>query len=68
MRLLAFLLWLLSGLLWAALILAVVKNLLHWEWKFDPSVAIPMLLAAIFLPFIARFLWSIANRQQGIPD
>jgi hypothetical protein len=58
----------LSGLLWLALLLALLKGLIHWEWKFDFSVAIPMLLAAIFLPFIARLLWAAANRRQGISN
>ena len=65
-RLLAFAFWLLSGLLWFAIALALLKNLIHWEWDFYLPAAIPMFIAAIFLPFIAQFLWVAANKRQGL--
>ena len=65
-RLLAFVFWLLSGLLWAGLAVALLKDLLHWQWDFYAPVAIPMLLAALILPFVASFLWGVANKKQGV--
>ena len=66
MRFLAVGFWLLSGLLWIALAVALFRDLIHWEWDFYLPVAIPMLLAAIFLPFVAGFLWSLANKREGL--
>jgi hypothetical protein len=65
-RLLAVVFWILSGFLWLALGLGLLEDLFHWKWDFYLPYAIPMFLAALFLPFIAGILWTRANKREGI--